>query len=401
MYPDGTKLRPIGNILQEIGMRVGLVTTTTVTHATPSGFLIQLDDRDREWDIAEQHLTTNVDVLLGGGNKFFAGDKRKDKKDLYAEFAAKGYHVMRTRDELLAAGTDKRMLGVFFEGHLPYTVDRDHSPELAKAVPTLAEMTQAALARLKNSPKGFLLQIEGGRVDHGGHSNDGAGWLFDQIAFEQAVKAAIDFAKEDGDTLVVITADHACGGPALNGAGWEYFDSTAGLKKFADFKCSFEGLDKVVGKTPTVDSIRAAVKDQMNIEFKTEEAEAVLAAYGGKSPFKVAQFLGSPRAVMALMVGNSTKLTFTSGNHTNDHVLVTAFGPGAELFHGLQTNVSFFDKLLSLKELKFENPKMSFEDAKRHYDNRKPQTDWEQYAWYMAGEEDACACHANLSVGAR
>jgi alkaline phosphatase len=208
VYPDGTKLRTLYNIAQEAGIKTGLVTTTTMTHATPSGFAVVIDNRDREADIAAQHLTNNVDVLLGGGDKFFNAEKRKDKRDLYKEFAAKGYQVVKDRNSLLGLKSGK-ILGIFSDSHVPFSVDRMNDVSIQTQVPTLAEMAKTAIENLKGGKNGFILQIEGGKVDHAGHANDIAGQIHDQIDFEDAVKVAIEFAEKDGETLVIITSDHA------------------------------------------------------------------------------------------------------------------------------------------------------------------------------------------------
>ena len=90
MFPDSTSLRTLSSLMIEAGVKVGLVTTTTMTHATPSGFSINIIDRDLEPLIGEQHLASGVSVLMGGGDKHFNPTKRKDKKDLYGEFEKKG-----------------------------------------------------------------------------------------------------------------------------------------------------------------------------------------------------------------------------------------------------------------------------------------------------------------------
>jgi alkaline phosphatase len=366
MFPDGTRLRTLYAILQEQGMKTGLVTTTTLTHATPSGFAIQMDRRDKEADIARQHLVANVDVLLGGGNRFFAGDQRPDKRDLYRLFAAQGYQILRTRDELMACKPGKA-LGVFAHSHLPYTVDRRNDPKLAAATPTLAEMTRKALELLKGSKEGFILQVEGGRVDHGCHANDLPAAVFDQIEFEDAMQVAVEFALQDRETLVIVTADHACGGPALNGAGPEYFDATAGLLTLSKMKSSWTNLLVELRLDPKPDSIRDRVKDKLGLELKAAEAEAIAQTLAGRSPFAVSSFYASPSATLGAILGNHTKVTYTSNNHTNDHVLLTALGPGSEQIHGLVQNTSLFDMMLAVRGLRWENPKMSFEEARRHY----------------------------------
>ncbi|HAC15528.1 MAG TPA: alkaline phosphatase [Bacteroidetes bacterium] len=233
MSPEGEAYTPILMHFKNVGKKTGLVTTTTMTHATPAGFIANVPNRGMEADIAVQLLERQPDLLLGGGNRFFAADMRDDGRDLYAEFIQKGYHVARTKAELEALQNDgKPVLGIFFDSHLPYTVDHLNVPEYLRDVPTLAEMTGTALRRLSGS-EGFILQVEGGKIDHAAHSNDAAGLIFDQIAFDDAVGVAMEFVNANPDTLLIITSDHGNANPALNGFGSGYaaadamFDSLA------------------------------------------------------------------------------------------------------------------------------------------------------------------------------
>lgn len=370
VYPDGTELKTLTQVLADEKVRCGLVTTATITHATPSGFAVNSISRSLEGQIAEKYADANVDVLLGGGNKFFDPKLRPDGMDLYEKFRKKGFQVVRDRDSLTQAKPGK-LLGIFSDSHIPYSVDRDYSPQLQKSVPTLAEMSLAAIKELNKSSNGFLLQIEGAKVDHGCHGNDVAAAIFDQMAFEDAVKVAIDFAKEDGETLVIITADHATGGLALNGAGSGYFDSTAGMLSLGNIQCSFSPLISQIGKTPTINDVKDAIQKNWKYEIKTAEAQAIVDTIGGNSPYKTSIFHGGVNGALGIILGNYCKVGFTSQNHTNDHVLVTAFGPGAEQMHGLTTNTDFYNIILGAFGTKHENPRMSFEDAKKAFDKAK------------------------------
>ncbi|MBX3096292.1 MAG: alkaline phosphatase [Fimbriimonadaceae bacterium] len=358
ILPDGTELDSLTKLASAKGVRCGLVTTTTMSHATPAGFAVVTDSRGKEREISAKYLDAGVDVLMGGGDAFFTPD------DLYSKYAANGYRVVKNRSEALAA-TGQKILGIFDSSHLPFTIDRNNSTEIAAKVPTLAEMASVALRSLKGSPNGFLLQIEGGKVDHGAHANDLAAMFYDQIAFEEAVKVAVEFALADGETLVIITSDHACGGPSLNGDGDEYFDTTAALEGFANFKCSFAPLMSLMGSRPTTDHVVDVHKEMMGIELSKEEAETVVAIMGNNSPFKASTLMGSRNAGLALIHGNHTKVGWTSGNHTHEHVLVTAVGPGSHLVAGLTQNIRFFDLMTGVFDITHKNPTMSFEDAMR------------------------------------
>lgn len=364
-FPDGTKLRTLYDLLQGKGMRTGLVTTTRITHATPSGFAIQIDHRDKENEIAVQHLQANVDVLMGGGSRHFDPAARSDKRNLLSEFAKKGYRVVRDRDALLRAEAGK-LLGLFASSHIPYTVDRKHDARLDSTVPTLAEMTSKALELLDGGPNGFVLQIEGGRVDHAAHANDLPGMLYDQLEFEDAVRIAVEFALKDKETLVIVTADHATGGPSLNGAGSEYFDSTQGLKSVTQMKASFERLAPAIALCKSADEIRGVVKELWGVDLSDVETQAIKASFSSDSPFKISDFYKSRDASLGAILGNHSKVTWTSNNHTSDLVFLTAMGPGSALCSGLTQNTSLFDIMLQVKGLAHSNPTMSFEEARRH-----------------------------------
>jgi alkaline phosphatase len=392
MYPDKTELVPIVRSVRDIGMRTGLVTTTTITHATPAGFAVACVNRDLEGLIAEKYLDAEVDILLGGGNRSFDPARRASGDDLYAKYRAKGYGVVRNRADLLASRSEK-LLGVFSDGHLPYTVDRDNDATLQQTVPTLAEMTRVALDKLKGARRGFLLQVEGGRVDHGGHTSDLGALLFDQIAFEEALKVIVDFARQDGETLVIITADHACGGPSLNGSGDEYADANAGVKQMKGIRASYGALNRGLGAAPTAAQVRDAVVDRMSITLTADEAQAIADAAAKRSPFQVSEFYGPLEATLGTVLGNHTKVTWTSLNHTAEPVIVTALGPGHQAVRGLRHNVDFHRILLSAKGLKDPNPpQMDYANAKAAFDKLKVAEEMAELS-QLYGVHEECPCH--------
>jgi len=187
--PDGRPLRTLYSLFAEIGWKRGLVTTTEITHATPAGFATNATARGSANDIAVQYLERKVEVLLGGGSTFFDPAKRKDKRDLRAEFRAAGYTVMERAGELDQAPLDRPWLGTFYPSHLPYTLDWRSDRKLRERVPSLAAMTRRALTKLERADH-FILQVEGGRVDHAAHANDITAAVHDLIAFDEASRSA-------------------------------------------------------------------------------------------------------------------------------------------------------------------------------------------------------------------
>lgn len=363
--PDGTALRTLYSLLAEKKMKTGLVTTATITHATPASFAVTIDQRDKEADIAARYLERKVDVLMGGGNRFFAPDARPDRRDLYADFARAGYTVAKNRDEMRAARSAP-LLGVFANGHIPYTVDRMHSRDLQQAVPTLREMTEKAIELLSGSEGGFVLQVEGARIDHAAHANDIGAAIFDQLAFEEACEAAIAFAEKDGQTLVVLTSDHGNSNPALFGSGPEYGDSRTSIQALSKMRASFEGMARELREANSASAVRDLVEAKLGIALSAEEAEVFWRARQGQSPLAPFRGYNFESGVLGMLLSNYHHVGWVSGQHTSDYTIVTAFGPGREEWAGLIDNVEVFDLLLAHRDIKFQNPGMSYEEGARH-----------------------------------
>lgn len=211
MTPDGKPARSLLELARAKGMATGLVVTSTITHATPAVFAAHIHSRRLEANIAVQMLAAKINVLLGGGKSFFVpksapGSKREDGRDLLAEARQAGYEVALSKSELAAAKSD-RLIGLFSDGGMT-TKD----PE-----PSLAEMTQKAIDALSRNEKGFFLMVEGSQIDWRSHANDAAGEMRQMLLFDAAIKVALDFAREDGKTLIVVTADHETGGMTITG----------------------------------------------------------------------------------------------------------------------------------------------------------------------------------------
>jgi alkaline phosphatase len=132
--------------------------------------------------------------------------------------------VVRNESELVAVdpAATERLLGIFTDSHMSYELDRDPAVE-----PSLAEMTEKAIDVLSKDEDGFFLMVEGGRIDHADHARDYKRTAVDTVAFDDAVKVALDYAAENPDTLVVVTADHECGGLVISAVSGEYTEGWA------------------------------------------------------------------------------------------------------------------------------------------------------------------------------
>ena len=336
MLTDGRPVQTLHEKLRAAGKRTGLVTTATITHATPAGFAANVDSRADEEVIARQYLERRVDVLLGGGQKFFS-------EELKEGYRKAGYEVYTDRRRFVQAPhTDlKPVLGIFSESHHPFGIDRNHVEAIAEQVPTLAEMTEAALGRLAQAKDGFFLLVEGARIDHAGHANDAAASIHDQIAFDDAIGVVSEFMDRHPDTLLLITTDHGCGGIQMNGVSAQanqgfapglYNASNASFDRLKGFKRSIEwmkqkGVDGLSGE-----KLGVALKEFTGLEFQGEE-------------LKRAQ--GLKAALYPDLIQSRTGVGWTSGNHTGELVEFCALGPGSTAFPAFLQNFEVHGRVLA------------------------------------------------------
>jgi alkaline phosphatase len=352
--PDGRPLRTLYSLFAEIGWKRGLVTTTEITHATPAGFATNCPARGNANDIAVQYLERKVEVLLGGGSTFFDPAKRKDKRDLRAEFRAAGYIVMERAGELEQAPLDRPWLGTFYPSHLPYTLDWRADRKLRDRVPSLAAMTRRALARLERADH-FILQVEGGRVDHAAHANDITTAVHDLVAFDEALEACLDFQGQNPDTLIVITTDHGTANPGLNGTGKEYGQSSPLFAHTLKVSRSFESLAPELKKITDVAALQRLLAEATGYKVPEAKAALFLTAKQKKTPVLYDGMNGAEMQLGQLQA-NYLGVGFTSGAHTADFVPLFALGPGAERFRRFLQNTDVFHHYLALAGIDFRNP---------------------------------------------
>lgn len=221
---DGENLTTILEMAEDRGLSTGLVTTTRITHATPAAFYAHVDNRDNESEIADQLLASGVEVILGGGMSYFIGKndtdplgnhgKRGDDRNLLNEFESSGYILVYNSSgfQQVDSSNTERLLGLFESSHMQYELERLSGEERD---PSIADMTSKAISILTRNPRGFFLMVEGGRIDHAGHERNISKNVADTLAFDEAVKVAMDFASSNNETLVIVTADHEGGGLVL------------------------------------------------------------------------------------------------------------------------------------------------------------------------------------------
>lgn len=208
---------PLRTVLEEAragGRATGLVATSSVTHATPAAFAAHVPDRDMEEEIAEQLAGQRLQVVLGGGRGFFDGDLRDDGRNVLSElcleadclFTPSGFS--RYRPDTASAP----LVGLFAPEGMPARTEG--------RAPRLAEMTRAALERLRQRDEGFFLMVEGSQPDWRGHDNAPLDEIVaESESFDEAVEEALEFRRRHPETLVVVLGDHETGGLSLRERG--------------------------------------------------------------------------------------------------------------------------------------------------------------------------------------
>lgn len=210
--------KPVVTILEAAklkGISVGLVSTSEVQHATPASFSAHVIDRDDMTQIAKQQVYQDLDVVFGGGKNYIlpksAGGVREEDDDLSIILKERGYLLINNLDELKGKDLSK-VWGLFAPKDLAFEMDRK---ALHPEQPSLAEMTSAAIKILSKNDKGFVLMVEGSKIDWAAHDSDPVGIISDTLAFDDAVRSTLEFAEKDGHTLVLVLSDHGCGGISI------------------------------------------------------------------------------------------------------------------------------------------------------------------------------------------
>ncbi len=304
---------------KEDGKATGLVATSQVNHATPASFGAHDESRHNYNEIADDYIDEKIngepkmDVILGGGTSYF---ERTDR-DLTEEFQEEGFSYVTTREEL-ENDNNEQVLGLFAPVGLDKAIDRPEEQ------PSLAEMTDAALERLTKDKDGFFLMVEGSQIDWAGHDNDVVSAMSEMEDFEQAFKKAIDFAKKDGQTLVITTADHSTGGFAM-GINGEYKWNPAPLKaakRTPDFMAS-----KIAGGA----AAEEVLEQYVDLDLTDKEIQSVADA---AETYDVTTIDNAIEKIFDIRSGTG----WTTGGHDGVDVNVYAYGPQADKFVGLHDN---------------------------------------------------------------
>lgn len=359
MDPNGTVSYPtIAEMAKAAGMKVGIVSSVNLDHATPAVFYAHQKSRNSYYDINVQMAESDFDYFAGGMVRL---DKTpKGEKTSHDIMEARGFEIARTRTELNAL---KPMEGAryyayntgFSSNAMDYVIDMD-SEDI-----TLAEFTARGIELLDNED-GFFMMVEGGKIDWACHANDAAASIWNTIAFNEAIEEALDFYRQHPDeTLIVVTGDHETGGLSLGFAGTKYdsaFDQILKQKK------SFEWFNKYVlgpykektsdgslqdllpeiedvfGLTELTDFERAQLEEaytrSMGGEVVRAKSQDEYLLYGGYEPLSV---------TITHLLNQRAGIAWASYSHTGVPVSTFAIGASSSLFNGYYDNTDIFKKL--------------------------------------------------------
>jgi len=360
--PDGKRVKTILEGAREKGLSTGLVTTTRITHATPAAFFAHIDHRDKEAEIADQMVNSGVDVLFGGGDRFLQprsvkGSKRKDDRNLYEEFAAKGYKVLNNVTDFNAfdatktAGLDK-VIGIYTNSHLTWEVDRDPAKE-----PSLAELTRKAINVLSENQKGFFVMVEGGRIDHAAHQHDAAGIIKDTLAFDDAIKVAYDFyLKHPKETLIIVAADHETGGLGIGTMNDYFFDPAvinsvqATMEKIGQAYLKHKNEEKLWTDFHAATGISySSLTDAEKASVEKAIADTKNGVKAWNDNIESETLVGS---ALTEIINGRAHVGFTTYAHTGSIVPLTSIGAGAADFGRMLDNTEVAKTLANLMGIK-------------------------------------------------
>lgn len=314
---DPGVLQPRATILEAArlqGKATGIVVTSRLSHATPAAFYAHVPSRRDEATIMQQLVYQNLALAFGGGRRWLRTDWRQ-------ELERRGCRLLSSRAELLAH-RGLPVLGLFADDHLVPEIDRAVT---APEQPSLAEMTAKALALLADQPQGFFLLVEGSQIDFAAHVHDPGYLLGELLQFDAAVQLALDFARRDGQTLLVVTADHATGGFSLGNdraAGTtQPLTPEALLAPLRPLKASARRLWQSLGARPTAAALRQQLAALWGVDLSPQAAQELVAAATRPG--------ADPECLLSdYFCQHYTLLGWSTRGHTGGEVPLFAYGPG-------------------------------------------------------------------------
>jgi alkaline phosphatase len=310
----------------------GLVFTCEFPHATPAACAAHSYNRSKyEW-IVPQMVHNDLDVVIGGGASLLTAEWEEYLR-------GQGKEVLLNDLEGFRNHRGNGLWALFGDMDMAYEIDRD-----AKKQPSLAEMTGKAIEELAMKGEGFFLMVEGSKTDWAAHANDAAALLRDMLAFDDACGVALDFARRDGETLVIVVPDHGNSGFSIgsNRCG-NYTTLTKGeiWGPLTQLKTSVEGLIGILKQTDAGE-LKAVARELTGIELSDSEYEQLLQCsdYDRSSLSNEERMKGSELTqIISAIIRDHHCIGFTTRGHTGEEVFLAVYDPRGSRFTGFHTNV--------------------------------------------------------------
>lgn len=355
IYPTdpARAFQPLTTVLEAAkikqGKSTGLVFTCEFPHATPADCSAHSYNRGKyEW-IAPQMAHNDLNVVIGGGTSLLPEESE-------AYLKANGYGVFKNDINGMRNYSGNNMWALFGDREMAYDIDRDPAQQ-----PSLEEMTRKAIEKLSQNPNGFFLMVEGSKVDWAAHANDPVGMATDMLAFDRACGAALEFARQNGETAVVIAPDHGNSGISIGRADCKGYDKLSKdqlFHQFSLYKLTAEGFAKKVNSVPASE-VQNVFRTYAGFELTPEELDALNHCKDYKnSPIpenerstkgKGSLYSGSLTTFMSKLLTSRTCFGFTTGGHTGEEVFLAAYHPDrASLPLGMHTNIELNHYLCAL-----------------------------------------------------
>lgn len=363
---------------KKAGMKVGVVTSVSIDHATPACFYAHVADRNMYEDIAHWLLKSDFDYF-GGGFTRWDTYKEMTKEQFMDSLKTKGYTVTSTRKDFDALNaqsgkvlaTVNKLTNQKIDGSsLPYNIDLDVQASDDDRI-VLRDFVKKGIELLYNEDKGFFLFTEGGKIDWADHANDAVSNIYETLALDAAIGVAMEFYSQHPDeTLIVFTGDHECGGLTLGFAGTHYESAFQLMQnQVVSFETFGQEMKEYIKTNPKFDAVLAKLQENFGIggegalklsEYETKRLkEAYLFAKGDKS-VKLSDeekhlFYGGyePLTVTTThIIDNKAGVEWASYSHTALPVPVYSMGCGSNQMEGYFDNTDIPNTMMRLANLK-------------------------------------------------
>ena len=331
---SGRACQPLATLLEaakhDRGKAAGLVVTVDFCHATPAACASHHYSRHAYPALAAQMAANDLDVMFGGGRKQVTDAMRAYLRGSGATLIEQDAAAFRAYD---GKGP---VWSLFAQGNMSYDLDRNDAEQ-----PSLAEMTAKALEVLDRHENGFFLMVEGSRVDMAAHAKDPVGVITEMLAFDKAVGVALDFARRDGRTAVVIMPDHGTSGLSFGDGAYKDYASKgldSAYMNISKVRRTASGLEKILLKARP-EQIRPLFREYTGIELTDDELALLRSSrnYTEADYMKVANSVNMVSSI-ARIVTSRTHFGFLSGSHTAEDVFLAAYHPEGDLPVGRNTN---------------------------------------------------------------